>query len=117
MLTLSGLLLMPAPVPGQFPWQPQPWAAMSPVPPVRAVSKTPCEKLMGKGGLSLGSSASLPGHAGSRESVLHAKILFPGRRPHLTPSWCGSAALFTCSPVRACAQGSGSFPAPSRVAP
>lgn len=44
---------------------------------VRAAGKTPCERLMSKGGLSPGSSVSLPG----RDSVpaLNAKTLYPGR--------------------------------------
>ncbi|XP_055022557.1 diacylglycerol kinase delta-like isoform X1 [Boleophthalmus pectinirostris] len=45
----------------------------------RRVSKTPCEKLISKGGVSLGSSASLPVHTGSREFIpLGSKILYPG---------------------------------------
>ncbi|XP_044057493.1 diacylglycerol kinase delta-like isoform X2 [Siniperca chuatsi] len=48
----------------------------------RRVSKTPCEKLISKGNLSLGSSASLPVQAGSRENMpmLNTKILYPGLR-------------------------------------
>ncbi|TKS80512.1 Diacylglycerol kinase delta [Collichthys lucidus] len=48
----------------------------------RRVSKTPCEKLISKGSLSLGSSASLPVHTGSRENMpmLNTKILYPGFR-------------------------------------
>uniref|UniRef100_A0A8P4FZ48 Diacylglycerol kinase n=1 Tax=Dicentrarchus labrax TaxID=13489 RepID=A0A8P4FZ48_DICLA len=47
-----------------------------------AVSKTPCEKLISKGSLSLGSSASLPVQTGSRENMpmLNTKILYPGLR-------------------------------------
>uniref|UniRef100_A0A8D0A477 Diacylglycerol kinase n=1 Tax=Sander lucioperca TaxID=283035 RepID=A0A8D0A477_SANLU len=47
---------------------------------VSLVSKTPCEKLISKGGLSLGSSASLPLQTGSRENMpmLNTKILYPG---------------------------------------
>ncbi|XP_047247801.1 diacylglycerol kinase delta-like isoform X2 [Girardinichthys multiradiatus] len=46
----------------------------------RRVSKTPCEKLIHKGSLSLGSSASLPIHTGSRDNMpmLNTKILYPG---------------------------------------
>uniref|UniRef100_A0A3Q3EY53 Diacylglycerol kinase n=1 Tax=Kryptolebias marmoratus TaxID=37003 RepID=A0A3Q3EY53_KRYMA len=46
----------------------------------RRVSKTPCEKLISKGSLSLGSSASLPVHTGSRDimPMLNTKILYPG---------------------------------------
>uniref|UniRef100_A0A674A0F6 Diacylglycerol kinase n=1 Tax=Salmo trutta TaxID=8032 RepID=A0A674A0F6_SALTR len=45
------------------------------------VSKTPCEKLINKGSLSLGSSASLPAQTGSRESMpmLNTKILYPSK--------------------------------------
>uniref|UniRef100_A0A3Q1DEH2 Diacylglycerol kinase n=2 Tax=Amphiprion ocellaris TaxID=80972 RepID=A0A3Q1DEH2_AMPOC len=46
----------------------------------RRVSKTPCEKLISKGSLSLGSSASLPVQTGSRDNMpmLNTKILYPG---------------------------------------
>ncbi|XP_068601453.1 diacylglycerol kinase delta [Brachionichthys hirsutus] len=46
----------------------------------RRISKTPCEKLISKGSLLLGSSASLPVQTGSRDnmSMLHTKILYPG---------------------------------------
>uniref|UniRef100_A0A3Q2XKP4 diacylglycerol kinase (ATP) n=1 Tax=Hippocampus comes TaxID=109280 RepID=A0A3Q2XKP4_HIPCM len=46
-----------------------------------SAGKTPCERLMSKGGLSPGGSVSLPGHAASRDSVpaLNSKILYPGR--------------------------------------
>uniref|UniRef100_A0A8C8HUF5 Diacylglycerol kinase n=1 Tax=Oncorhynchus tshawytscha TaxID=74940 RepID=A0A8C8HUF5_ONCTS len=42
------------------------------------VSKTPCEKLINKGSLSLGSSTSLPAQTGNRESMpmLNTKILY-----------------------------------------
>ncbi|XP_041850154.1 diacylglycerol kinase delta-like isoform X1 [Melanotaenia boesemani] len=45
----------------------------------RRVSKTPCEKLISKGSLSLG-AASLPVYTGSRDNMpmLNTKILFPG---------------------------------------
>ncbi|KAM3615911.1 uncharacterized protein V6R79_009553 [Siganus canaliculatus] len=48
----------------------------------RRVSKTPCEKLISKGILSLGSSSSLPVQTGSRENMpmLNSKILYPGLR-------------------------------------
>ncbi|XP_072247904.1 diacylglycerol kinase delta isoform X1 [Leuresthes tenuis] len=44
------------------------------------VSKTPCEKMISKGSLSLGSSASLPVQTGSRDNMpmLNTKILYPG---------------------------------------
>ncbi|XP_014894564.1 diacylglycerol kinase delta isoform X1 [Poecilia latipinna] len=46
----------------------------------RRLSKTPCEKLIHKGGLLPGSSASLPVHTGSRDNMpmLNTKILYPG---------------------------------------
>ncbi|XP_035009962.2 diacylglycerol kinase delta isoform X1 [Hippoglossus stenolepis] len=46
----------------------------------RRVSKTHCEKLISKGSLSLGSSASLPVQTGSRENMptINTKILYPG---------------------------------------
>lgn len=45
------------------------------------VSRSPCEKLMGKGGLSVGSSASLPPQTGSRDGLpaLNTKILYPSK--------------------------------------
>uniref|UniRef100_A0A3P9AZR4 Diacylglycerol kinase n=2 Tax=Haplochromini TaxID=319058 RepID=A0A3P9AZR4_9CICH len=48
-----------------------------------ALSKTPCEKLISKGSLPLGSSASLPVQTGSRDNMpmLNTKILYPGNRP------------------------------------
>ena len=47
---------------------------------VFSVSKTHCEKLISKGSLSLGSSASLPVQTGSRENMptINTKILYPG---------------------------------------
>ncbi|XP_078785946.1 diacylglycerol kinase delta isoform X3 [Oryzias latipes] len=49
----------------------------------RRVSKTPCERLISKGYLSLSSSASLPVHAGSRDEtpVVNSKHLYPGSLP------------------------------------
>ncbi|XP_029700061.1 LOW QUALITY PROTEIN: diacylglycerol kinase delta-like [Takifugu rubripes] len=60
----------------------------------RRVSKTPCEKLMSKGSLSLGSSASLPGQTGSRDNMpmLNTKILYPGLRV-LSGSLCSSSVI------------------------
>uniref|UniRef100_A0A9J8C6G1 Diacylglycerol kinase n=1 Tax=Cyprinus carpio carpio TaxID=630221 RepID=A0A9J8C6G1_CYPCA len=51
-----------------------------------SVSKTPCEKLISKGSLSIGSSASLPAQTGSRENMpmLNTKILYQSK------SVCGS---------------------------
>lgn len=50
-----------------------------------AVSKTPCEKLISKGSLSLGSSASLLGQTGSKDNtpVLSTKILYPGKKAQM----------------------------------
>lgn len=44
-----------------------------------SVCKPPCEKLIAKGSLSAGSSASLPAQTGGRENMLNAKILYPGK--------------------------------------
>lgn len=46
-----------------------------------SVSKTPCEKLIHKGSLLPGSSASLPVHTGNRDNMpmLNTKILYPGK--------------------------------------
>lgn len=46
-----------------------------------SVSKTPCEKLISKERLSIGSSASLPTQTGSRENMpmLNTKILYPSK--------------------------------------
>lgn len=46
-----------------------------------SVSKTPCEKLISKERLSIGSSASLPAQTGSRENMpmLNTKILYPSK--------------------------------------
>ncbi|XP_037534333.1 diacylglycerol kinase delta [Nematolebias whitei] len=63
----------------------------------RRVSKTPCEKLICKGSLSLGSSASLPVQTGSRDimPMLNTKILFPGS---LTSSSVISRLLVNADP-------------------
>lgn len=47
------------------------------------VSKSPCEKLISKGSLSPGGSASLPPQSGSRDGLpaLNTKILFPSECP------------------------------------
>uniref|UniRef100_A0AAR2IP37 Diacylglycerol kinase n=1 Tax=Pygocentrus nattereri TaxID=42514 RepID=A0AAR2IP37_PYGNA len=42
---------------------------------IEHTEKAPCEKLITKGSLSLGSSASLPAQTGSRENMLSTKIL------------------------------------------
>lgn len=44
-------------------------------------SKSPCERLINKGSLSLGSSASLPPQTGNRDNLpmLNTKILYPSK--------------------------------------
>ncbi|KAF4104478.1 diacylglycerol kinase delta-like isoform X1 [Onychostoma macrolepis] len=74
----------------------------------RRVSKTPCEKLISKGSLSIGSSASLPAQTGSRENMpmLNTKILYPSLRAGVSGSFSGSvitrllvsADPFNCDP-------------------
>ncbi|XP_026176158.1 diacylglycerol kinase delta isoform X2 [Mastacembelus armatus] len=75
----------------------------------RRVSKTPCEKLIRKGSLSLGSSASLPVQPGSRENMpmLNTKILYPGLRAGISGTLSGSSVIrrllvtadpFSCDP-------------------
>uniref|UniRef100_A0A673KPZ0 Diacylglycerol kinase n=1 Tax=Sinocyclocheilus rhinocerous TaxID=307959 RepID=A0A673KPZ0_9TELE len=74
----------------------------------RATSKTPCEKLISKGILSIGSSASLPAQTGSRENMpmLNTKILYPSLRAGVSGSFSGSvitrllvnADPFSCDP-------------------
>uniref|UniRef100_A0A8C1WG72 Diacylglycerol kinase n=1 Tax=Cyprinus carpio TaxID=7962 RepID=A0A8C1WG72_CYPCA len=57
-----------------------------------SASKTPCEKLISKGSLSIGSSASLPAQTGSRENMpmLNTKILYPSLRAGVSGSFSGS---------------------------
>lgn len=76
----------------------------------RRVSKTPCEKLISKGGsLSLGSSASLPVHTGSREfmPISTKMILYPGLRAGISGSLSSGSVIsrllvntdpFSCDP-------------------
>ncbi|XP_016343129.1 diacylglycerol kinase delta-like [Sinocyclocheilus anshuiensis] len=74
----------------------------------RRASKTPCEKLISKGSLSIGSSASLPAQTGSRENMpmLNTKILYPSLRAGVSGSFSGSvitrllvnADPFSCDP-------------------
>ncbi|KAA0702404.1 Diacylglycerol kinase delta [Triplophysa tibetana] len=76
--------------------------------PIRRASKTPCEKLISKGSLSIGSSASLPVQTGSRDSMpmLNTKILYPSLRAGVSGSFSGSvisrllvnADPFSCDP-------------------
>uniref|UniRef100_A0A9J8DM21 Diacylglycerol kinase n=1 Tax=Cyprinus carpio carpio TaxID=630221 RepID=A0A9J8DM21_CYPCA len=58
----------------------------------RRVSKTPCEKLISKGSLSIGSSASLPAQTGSRENMpmLNTKILYQSLRAGVSGSFSSS---------------------------
>nr|XP_004610937.1 unnamed protein product [Sorex araneus] len=62
---------------------------------LRKVSRSPCEKLLSKGSLSLGSSASLPPQPGSRDSLpaLSTKILFPAVRPGMSGSLPGGSVI------------------------
>lgn len=65
-----------------------------------SVSKTPCEKLISKGSLSIGSSASLPVQTGSRDimPMLNAKILYPGEMSSscCTCGWSLQVCLTLC---------------------
>ncbi|XP_045701585.1 diacylglycerol kinase delta isoform X2 [Phyllostomus hastatus] len=62
---------------------------------LRKVSKSPCEKLIGKGSLSLGSSASLPTQPGNRDGLptLNTKILFPNVRAGMSGSLPGGSVI------------------------
>ncbi|XP_066883291.1 diacylglycerol kinase delta isoform X4 [Kogia breviceps] len=62
---------------------------------LRRVSKSPCEKLISKGSLSLGGSASLPSHSGNRDSLpaLNTKILFPSVRAGMSGSLPGGSVI------------------------
>ncbi|KAG9348249.1 hypothetical protein JZ751_001984, partial [Albula glossodonta] len=77
--------------------------------PTRRVSKSPCEKLIRKGSLALGSSASLPVQTGSRDNMpmLNTKILYPSLRPGMSGSLSRSSVIsrllvnadpFSCDP-------------------
>ncbi|XP_075385004.1 diacylglycerol kinase delta isoform X2 [Tenrec ecaudatus] len=59
------------------------------------VSRSPCEKLISKGSLSLGSSASLPPQAGSRDTLpaLNTKILYPHVRAGMSGSLPGGSVI------------------------
>uniref|UniRef100_A0A672JU63 Diacylglycerol kinase n=1 Tax=Sinocyclocheilus grahami TaxID=75366 RepID=A0A672JU63_SINGR len=56
-----------------------------------SASKSPCEKLISKGILSIGSSASLPAQTGSRENMpmLNTKIIYPSKSGSLYRSGGG----------------------------
>uniref|UniRef100_A0A8D1WV42 Diacylglycerol kinase n=2 Tax=Sus scrofa TaxID=9823 RepID=A0A8D1WV42_PIG len=62
---------------------------------LRRVSKSPCEKLISKGSLSLGGSASLPPQSGNRDGLpaLNTKILFPSVRAGLSASLPGGSVI------------------------
>uniref|UniRef100_A0A8B9H2U4 Diacylglycerol kinase n=1 Tax=Astyanax mexicanus TaxID=7994 RepID=A0A8B9H2U4_ASTMX len=60
---------------------------------LRRVSKGPCEKLISKGSLSRGSSASLPAQTGSRENMLSAKIFYPSLKAGITGSLSSSSVI------------------------
>ncbi|XP_061733802.1 diacylglycerol kinase delta-like isoform X2 [Nerophis ophidion] len=61
----------------------------------RRVSKTPCERLMSKGSLSMGSSTSLPVHTGSRDNMpmLNTKILYPALRAGVSASLSSNSVI------------------------
>ncbi|XP_069473981.1 diacylglycerol kinase delta isoform X2 [Ambystoma mexicanum] len=61
----------------------------------RKVSKSPCERLINKGNLSQGSSASLPAQTGNRDNLpmLNTKILYPHIRPGMSGSLPGSSII------------------------
>uniref|UniRef100_A0A452UDY4 Diacylglycerol kinase n=1 Tax=Ursus maritimus TaxID=29073 RepID=A0A452UDY4_URSMA len=62
---------------------------------LRKVSKSPCEKLISKGSLSLGSSASLPPQSGNRDGLpaLNTKILFSNVRAGMSGSLPGGSVI------------------------
>ncbi|XP_077011567.1 diacylglycerol kinase delta isoform X2 [Tamandua tetradactyla] len=59
------------------------------------VSKSPCEKLISKGNLLLGSSASLPPPSGNRDNLpaLNTKILYPNVRAGMSGSLPGGSVI------------------------
>nr|XP_033815667.1 diacylglycerol kinase delta isoform X2 [Geotrypetes seraphini] len=61
----------------------------------RKVSKSPCEKLITKGSLSLGSSASLPSQTGNRDilPMLNTKILYPNIHVGMSGSLPGGSVI------------------------
>ncbi|XP_039618544.1 diacylglycerol kinase delta-like isoform X2 [Polypterus senegalus] len=61
----------------------------------RKASKSPCERLIGKGSLSVGSSASLPAQTGNRDSLpmLNTKILYSSLRPGHSGSLPGNSVI------------------------
>uniref|UniRef100_A0A8C6DS74 Diacylglycerol kinase n=1 Tax=Moschus moschiferus TaxID=68415 RepID=A0A8C6DS74_MOSMO len=62
---------------------------------LRRVSKSPCEKLISKGSLSPGGSASLPPQSGSRDGLpaLNTKILFPNVRAGMSGTLPGGSVI------------------------
>ncbi|XP_039203061.1 diacylglycerol kinase delta isoform X2 [Crotalus tigris] len=61
----------------------------------RKVIKSPCERLISKGSISVGSSASLPPQAGNRDSLpmLNAKIIYPNFRAGTSGSLPGGSVI------------------------
>ncbi|KAF7254384.1 Diacylglycerol kinase delta [Varanus komodoensis] len=61
----------------------------------RKVIKSPCERLISKGNLSVGSSASLPPQTGNRDSLpmLNAKIIYPNIRAGASGSLPGGSVI------------------------
>ncbi|XP_046942030.1 diacylglycerol kinase delta isoform X2 [Lynx rufus] len=62
---------------------------------LRKVSRSPCEKLISKGSLTLGSSASLPPQSGNRDGLpaLNTKILFSNVRAGMSGSLPGGSVI------------------------
>ncbi|XP_043926516.1 diacylglycerol kinase delta [Protopterus annectens] len=60
-------------------------------------SKSPCERLISKGGMTAGSSASLPPHTAHRDNLpmLNTKILYPNLRPRMSNSLPGSNSIIS----------------------
>ncbi|XP_069752653.1 diacylglycerol kinase delta-like isoform X9 [Narcine bancroftii] len=61
----------------------------------RKVPKSPCERRISKGSLSIGSSASLPTPTGNRDNLpmLNSKILYPSLRAGLAASLAGGSVI------------------------
>ncbi|XP_038671787.1 diacylglycerol kinase delta-like isoform X3 [Scyliorhinus canicula] len=61
----------------------------------RKVPKSPCERRISKGSLSIGSSSSLPTPTGNRDNLpmLNSKILYPSLRAGLAASLAGGSVI------------------------
>lgn len=61
----------------------------------RKVPKSPCERRISKGNLSIGSSSSLPTPTGNRDNLpmLNSKILYPSLRAGLAASLAGGSVI------------------------